>query len=162
MQSQAGRTVSKRARRGKAGVGSNGLGTRPYDFEIFARMDPLEQRRTIREGMGAVIVVRVSTELLHLTVPKLLEYIGLPYRAILRKVERGERLSADESDRIARVLFVLKQATEVFESPDLAAEWMQRDNAMLGGLKPLEALDTQPGYDRVRTLLLRVIYGVVA
>lgn len=162
MQSQAGRTISKRARRDKAGVGSNGLGTGPYDFEIFARMDPLEQRRTIREGMGAIIVARLSGELLHLTAPKLLEYIGLPYRAILRKVARGRRLSADESDRIARVLLILKQATEVFESPDLAAEWMQRDNAMLGGLKPLEALDSQPGYDRVWTLLLRVIYGAVA
>ncbi len=158
----AGKKTPSRARRVKGLVGSNGLGAQSHDFETFAMMDPLEQRRTIREGMEAFIVERVANELLHLTVPALLEYIGLPYSTILRKIKAEERLSAGESDRIARVLFVLAQSTEVFASADLAAEWMQRENAMLGGLKPLEALDSQPGYDRVRTLLLRVTHGVTA
>jgi len=125
-------------------------------------MGPLEQRRTIREGMGAAIVEHVATNLLHLSVRTLLESISLPCSTILRRIKRGERLSAYESDRIARVLFVLGHAGEVLASVELAAEWMQRGNAMLGGLRPLEMLDSQPGYDRVRTLLLRVAHGVTA
>ena len=39
---------------------------------------------------------------------------------------------------------------------------MQRGNATVGGLQPLEVLDSQPGYDRVRTLLLQGTHGVAA
>lgn len=90
---------------------------------------PLEQRRIIREGMDASIVERVATNLLHLSVPTLLVHINLLCSTILRRIKRAERLTASESDRIARVLFVLEHAREVFASAELAAEWMQRGNA---------------------------------
>ncbi|ONC41624.1 hypothetical protein AQ914_18205 [Burkholderia pseudomallei] len=125
-------------------------------------MDPLEQRRQIREGMKAIIVDRVAKELLHIPVQTLLSGLGLPSSTILRKISKEERLSGPESDRVARVLYVFEQAAEVFEDDALAAEWMQRPHIELGGLRPLEVLDSQPGYDRVRDLLLRVIHGVSA
>lgn len=151
-----------RARRGKEFAGPSRAGPQPRDLERFARMGPLEQRRMIREGMDATIVERVASNLLHLSVPTLLVQISLPCSTILRRIKRAERLTASESDRIARVLFVLEHARKVFASAELAAEWMQRGNATLGGLKPLEVLDSQPGYDRVRTLLLQVTHGVAA
>jgi putative toxin-antitoxin system antitoxin component (TIGR02293 family) len=97
-------------------------------------MGPLEQRRMIREGMDATIVERVATNLLHLSVPMLLVHISLPRSTSLRRIKRAERLTASESDRIARVLVVLEHAREVSASAALAAEWMQRGNATLGGL----------------------------
>lgn len=150
------------AKRAKAFAGSNGLGAQPHDFETFRKMDPLEQRRQIREGMEAIIIDRVAKELLHIPVQTLLSGLGLPSSTILRKISKEERLSGPESDRVARVLYVFEQAAEVFEDDALAAEWMQRPHVELGGLRPLEVLDSQPGYDRVRDLLLRVIHGVSA
>lgn len=150
------------AKPGRAFTGSNGLGAHPHDFETFRKMDPLEQRRQIREGMEAIIVDRVAKELLHIPVQTLLSGLGLPSSTILRKISKEERLSGTESDRVARVLYVFEQAVDVFEDDTLAAEWMQRPNIELGGLRPLEVLDSQPGYDRVRDLLLRVIHGVSA
>lgn len=133
------------------------------DIETFLiLLDPLEQRRQIREGMEAAIIERVAKDLLHVPVQTLLANLNLPSSTILRKMAREERLSPAESDRVARVLYVRQLAVEVFEDPALAAAWMQRSNAELAGLSPLEVLDSQPGYDRVREILLRVIHGVSA
>jgi putative toxin-antitoxin system antitoxin component (TIGR02293 family) len=133
------------------------------DIETYlVQSDPLEQRRQIREGMDAAVIERVAKDLLHVPVQTLLANLNLPSSTILRKVARAERLSPAESDRVARVLYVRQLAVEVFEDPALAREWMQRTNAELGGLSPLEVLDSQPGYDRVREILLRVIHGVSA
>ena len=151
------------AHAGKPLAGSGRPGARPDDIETFlVQFDPLEQRRQIREGMEAAIIERVAKDLLHVPVQTLLANLNLPSSTILRKMAREERLSPGESDRVARVLYVRQLAVEVFEAPALAAEWMQRSNAELGGLSPLEVLDSQPGYDRVREILLRVIHGVAA
>ena len=141
---------------------THGLGARPHDFERFASMDPISQGRTIRDGMEAIIAERVAKELLQVPLQTLLAGLGLPSSTILRKISRKERLSGAESDRIARVLYVREQAADVFEDEALAAEWMRRPNATLGGMTPLEVLDTQPGYDRVRDILSRIAFGVAA
>lgn len=141
---------------------SAGLGAKPRDFERFARMDPISQGRTIRDGMDAIIAERVARELLQIPLQTLLAGLGLPSSTILRKISRKERLSGSESDRIARVLYIREQAADVFEDEGLAAEWMRRANAALGGLTPLEVLDTQPGYDRVRDILSRIAFGIAA
>ena len=125
-------------------------------------MDPISQGRTIRDGMDAIIAERVAKELLQIPLQTLLSGLGLPSSTILRKISRKERLSGSESDRIARVLYIREQAADVFEDEDLAAQWMRRGNAALGGLTPLEVLDTQPGYDRVRDILARIAFGVAA
>ncbi|WP_433694206.1 type II RES/Xre toxin-antitoxin system antitoxin [Herbaspirillum seropedicae] len=142
--------------------GSQGLGARPNDFQRFANMDPISQGRTIRDGMDAIIAERVARELLQIPLQTLLTGLGLPSSTILRKISRKERLSGSESDRIARVLYIREQAADVFEDEELAAEWMRRANAALGGMTPLEVLDTQPGYDRVRDILSRIAFGVAA
>jgi putative toxin-antitoxin system antitoxin component (TIGR02293 family) len=146
----------------KAFAGSSGLGAQPNDFQLFQKMDPLAQRQAIRDGMEAMIVDRVARELLHVPLQTLLNGLGLPVSTISRKISREERLSGTESDRVARVLYVFHEATQLFEDESVAAEWMQRPNAALGKLKPLEVLDSQPGYDRVRDLLMRAAFGIAA
>lgn len=120
----------------------------------------MEQHRLIREGFEAVIIDRIAKELLRMPVQTLLASLGLPSSTILRKIQRGERLSAAESDRVARVLYLRQLAIEVFEDEVRAVEWMRRPHAELAALSPLDVLDSQPGYDRAHNLLLKVIHGV--
>ncbi|WP_454721076.1 MULTISPECIES: antitoxin Xre/MbcA/ParS toxin-binding domain-containing protein [Cupriavidus] len=139
----------------------DGLGTQPDDFDRFLRrMGALEQRKVIREGMDASIVERVAKELLRIPVQTLLNGLGLPSSTVLRKISKHERLSGPESDRVARVLYVLELATDVLEDPKLAAQWMQKPLFELDGMKPLEVLDSQPGYDRVKDILMRTAFGI--
>ncbi|WP_293024312.1 antitoxin Xre/MbcA/ParS toxin-binding domain-containing protein [Pandoraea sp.] len=138
-------------------------GTLPAAMDDFLVLDaPLAQRQLIRDGFEARVIDRVARELLHMPVQTLLFSLNLPSSTILRKIQRQERLSPAESDRVARVLYLRRLATEVFEDEARAIAWMRRPHAELGGLSPLDVLDSQPGYDRARDLLLRVIHGVSA
>ncbi|WP_179235093.1 MULTISPECIES: antitoxin Xre/MbcA/ParS toxin-binding domain-containing protein [unclassified Burkholderia] len=163
--SSAGRQPAKRAaasRAAKATGSANGLGTGTGDFDTFRRMAPMSQRRAIADGFDAAIIERVARELLGVPVQTLLNALSLPSSTILRKIAKHDRLSQGESDRVARVLYVLDLATDLFEDGKRAAEWMSRANAELDGLKPIEVLDVQPGYDRVRDILNRAQFGVAA
>ncbi|WP_342050863.1 MULTISPECIES: antitoxin Xre/MbcA/ParS toxin-binding domain-containing protein [unclassified Cupriavidus] len=141
--------------------GATGLGTQPDDFDVFLKqMGALEQRQVIREGMNAVMVERVARELLRVPVQTLLSGLGLPSSTMLRKMSKQERLSAPESDKVARVLYVHELATDVLEDATLASQWMQKPLFELDGMKPLEVLDSQPGYDRVRDILTRAAFGI--
>ncbi|MEN8515187.1 antitoxin Xre/MbcA/ParS toxin-binding domain-containing protein [Burkholderia sp. RS02] len=161
----AARQPAKRAAASRVATpagSSNALGAGKGDFDTFGRMAPMSQRRAIAEGFDAVIIERVARELLGVPVQSLLSALSLPSSTILRKIAKHDRLSQGESDRVARVLYVLDLATDLFEDSERAGAWMSRANAELDGLKPLEVLDVQPGYDRVRDILNRAQFGVGA
>ncbi|MFM0515261.1 type II RES/Xre toxin-antitoxin system antitoxin [Paraburkholderia sp. RL17-373-BIF-A] len=143
-----------------AHIGTNGLGAQEGDLTFFLGLAPTEQSRLIRDGMEAVIVSRIATELLEIPVQTLLASLRLPSSTINRKIAQGERLSAGESDRAARTMLIYAQAKDVLEDGRLAAEWMLRPNVELGGERPLDTLDTQTGIDRVRDILVRLEHGV--
>jgi putative toxin-antitoxin system antitoxin component (TIGR02293 family) len=143
-----------------AHIGTNGLGAEEDDLTFFLGLAPSEQSRLIRDGMEAVIVSRIATELLDIPVQTLLASLRLPSSTINRKISQGERLSASESDRAARTMLIYAQAKDVLEDGRLAAEWLLRPNVELGGERPLDTLDTQTGFDRVRDLLIRLEHGV--
>ena len=143
-----------------AHIDTDGLGAQDDDFTFFLGLDQIEQSRLIRDGMEAVIVSRIATELLDIPVQTLLSSLRLPSSTINRKISQGERLSASESDRAARTMLAYAQARDVLEDDKLAAEWLLRPNVQLRGERPLDMLDTQTGFDRVRDILVRLEHGV--
>ncbi|VWD64483.1 antitoxin Xre/MbcA/ParS toxin-binding domain-containing protein [Burkholderia contaminans] len=161
----AARQLAKRAGapRATASAGNlKGLGAGKGDFDTFRQMAPMSQRRAIADGFDAIIIERVARELLGVPVQSLLSALSLPSSTILRKIAKHDRLSQNESDRVARVLYILNLAIDLFEDSERAAAWMSRVNAELDGLKPIEVLDVQPGYDQVRDILSRAQFGVTA
>src|SRR5260370_19166515 len=141
-------------------IGTSGLGAQEGDLKFFLGLDPIEQSRLIRDGMEAVVVSRIANELLNIPLQSLLASLRLPSSTINRKISQGELLSASESDRAARTLLIYAQARDVLEDDKLAGEWLQRPNVELRGERPIDMLDTQTGFDRVRALLLRPEHGV--
>jgi hypothetical protein len=53
-------------------------------------------------------------------------------------------------------------ATDVFEDPAVAEKWLNDPNLATDNLPPLVLLGTPEGFDRVKTLLQRIEYGVLA
>lgn len=139
---------------------TNGLGAGQDDFDYFLGMGPIEQAQQVRAGMEAIIMNRIASELLEIPLQALLTALRLPSSTINRKISSGERLSAGESDRAARTVLIYGQARDVLEQDKLAAAWLQRPSVELGGERPLDMLDTQAGYDRVRDILVRLEHGV--
>lgn len=161
----AGRDLMKRnASETRRGWNARVLPARPSPLrgfiDAFRQMGPLEQRHQIRDGIKAIIVRQIARDPLNIPVSTLLTSLGLPKSTILRKISKGQRLTSAESDRLARLLYVLGQAADVFEDEALAGKWMLRPNIGVAGLRPLEVLDSQPGYDRVRDLLTSIAFGL--
>jgi putative toxin-antitoxin system antitoxin component (TIGR02293 family) len=75
-----------------------------------------------------------------------------------RKQER--RLRADESDRLLRLARVAAVAEDVLGAQDKAGRWLQKPNRALGGIVPLDLLDTDLGAEEVVTVLGRIEHGV--
>ncbi|TDN62430.1 antitoxin Xre/MbcA/ParS toxin-binding domain-containing protein [Paraburkholderia sp. BL10I2N1] len=72
----------------------------------------------------------------------------------------NDETGQDLADHAARVLSVHAQASEVLEDPAIAMQWMLRPAVLLDSNRPLDALATQSGYDRVRDLLMRLEHGI--
>jgi putative toxin-antitoxin system antitoxin component (TIGR02293 family) len=86
-------------------------------------------------------------------------WLHLKKRTLARR--RGEeRLTADESERLVRLVRVAARAEEVLGERDAALRWMRSPNRALGGAAPTELLDTDLGLDAVLAVLGRIEHGV--
>ncbi len=85
--------------------------------------------------------------------------LHLPARTLARR-KKERRLSAEESDRLLRLSRVAALAEEVLGAHDKAGRWLQKPNRALGGIVPIDLLDTDLGAQQVEMILMRIEYGV--
>jgi putative toxin-antitoxin system antitoxin component (TIGR02293 family) len=89
----------------------------------------------------------------------LVRVLHLPARTLARR-KKTRRLSADESDRLLRLARVAARAEEVFGSQERAGDWLRGTVRALGGVRPLDLLDTDLGAQQVERILGRIEHGV--
>jgi putative toxin-antitoxin system antitoxin component (TIGR02293 family) len=81
-------------------------------------------------------------------------------RRTLTSLKRRKRLSAEQSDKFARMAGVVAHAQRVFGSTESALEWLRTPNPSLGQESPLRLLRTGSGATLVNAVLTRIEYGV--
>ena len=124
-------------------------------------LSPTEFVARIEEGLKPEIVARVvkavtpnSTELIYLIVPK---------ATLTRRLSKRQRLTADESSRLARAAKTWTHALAIWKAPEAAREFLLRPHPMLDGRRPIEmAITTDVGADVVDQLLGRLEHGSAA
>jgi putative toxin-antitoxin system antitoxin component (TIGR02293 family) len=85
----------------------------------------------------------------------------LPRRTLAHRKRRGEHLSPDESDRLARVLHLHRIALDTFDGEaEKVSRWLRTPNRALSGEVPLDLIVTSPGARLVEDALLRIEHGV--
>jgi putative toxin-antitoxin system antitoxin component (TIGR02293 family) len=89
----------------------------------------------------------------------LVRVLHLPPRTLARR-KKARRLSADESDRLLRLARVVARAEEVLGSRERAGAWLRGTVRALGGIRPLDLLDTDLGAQQVEQVLGRIEHGV--
>ncbi|NPT55606.1 antitoxin Xre/MbcA/ParS toxin-binding domain-containing protein [Paraburkholderia elongata] len=129
-------------------------------IERFHLLSPTEKVRLIREGMDATIFERIAQDVFEVPLDQLLSCLYVAHSSVRRKIGLSTRLSAAESDLAARTLNIYANAKDVLEDGRLASKWLWSENALLQGNRPIEMIDTQPSFDRVRDLLMRIEHGV--
>lgn len=113
----------------------------------------------IRKGLpsGSLVVLGEKLDLKNTALSKKL---GIPPRTLTRRLSRHSRLTAAESDRTVRLARVYATAVEMIGNTGKAAEWLRTPNRALGGVVPMDQLDTDLGAREVENILGRIAYGV--
>lgn len=133
------------------------LGGRKTFKRPVRNTDDLAQQ--VRFGLPASTVERLAGTLsLHRA--QVAERLNIPSRTLSRRLAAKSRLTHDESDRAMRMARVVALAKEVLGSDEKASRWMSNPNRALGGKRPFDQLDTEPGVRSVEEVLYGIAYGM--
>ena len=118
----------------------------------------VEIARAVAEGLPAAAVdglvargALTSDELHRLVVPR---------RTLAHRKQHRQRLTADESERLARAARLVALAEGTLGDAARAHAWLRRPNRALGGQEPLGLLASEHGARAVEAVLGRVAHGV--
>ncbi|MCL4492313.1 MAG: DUF2384 domain-containing protein [Nitrospirae bacterium] len=116
----------------------------------------------IRKGLSMTALERFKRTF-QMDEETLARSIGVSRKTLQRKRSGHQKLNVEESNRLFRILRILAMATETFGGDKkVATEWMQEPQYGLGGMTPLEMLETDAGTEKVESLLMHLQYGGVA
>jgi putative toxin-antitoxin system antitoxin component (TIGR02293 family) len=113
----------------------------------------------IREGFPQKAVSGVMRGA-GLTLKELSGSLDLSPRSLQRR--RGGRLARYESDRLYRLARIVALAKHDLGDGETATRWLKHPNRALGGARPLDMIDTEPGARSVENVLGRIAYGGVS
>lgn len=113
----------------------------------------------VREGLPVELIGEIAQRY-GLSQQGVLEAAGIP-RSSAHRYKGFGRLNREQSNRLYKVMYLLRRAEELFGSALLAAGWMNSSKLFLHGVSPLQYLDTEPGFRAVEHLLGRLEDGLV-
>lgn len=88
--------------------------------------------------------------------------IVAPRRTLARRMEKNERLSVIETDRVLRIKRIVEFAERVFGEPDRAHRWLRKPCRALDGAIPLDLMETEAGGQIVYEEIGKIRYGIFA
>lgn len=86
----------------------------------------------------------------------------IPARTRRHRIEKGQPLTIEESDRAVRLLRIQTIAEDTFEDAGKAAAWLRRPLGELGRETPLSIAETEAGARVIETILAKISWGAAA
>lgn len=126
-------------------------------LEVELRSD-LDLAEAIHDGLPTRAVYAILAS--GLLEPAELYDLVIPRRTLAHRKQKRQRLTPEQSDRLARVVRVIARAEEALGDEDKAARWLRKSNRGLAGRRPIELLDSDVGARMVEQLLTRIEHGV--
>lgn len=131
------------------------LGGEPVLGRSLRSVEDLQ--RAIRDGFPQTVVAGVM-EASGVTLKELAASLDLSPRSLQRHRREG-RLARFESDRLYRFARIVALAKRYLGDDETAVRWLKQPNRALGGRKPLDSIDTEPGARAVENVMGRIAYG---
>lgn len=126
----------------------------------LARSDPRVRRRAVEHGLP-VKMLRTLLADKKITISDLSRFLA-PRRTLERRLKESERLSEEESDRLARFLSVLELCEYTFGGRAEAMDWLRTPLGAFDGHAPIDLLRTSAGSQEVENLLELGRHGMLA
>ena len=132
------------------------LGGRKVFREKLADYNAVRDRG--RQGLSYAAVEAVAARY-DIPTATLVRVLHIPPRTLARRTKERQ-LRPDESDRLLRLARIAALAEETLGTREKATSWLHGSIRALGGVSPLEVLDTDVGARQVEQILGRISYGV--
>ncbi len=120
---------------------------------------PLDLDEAVKRGLPFAAFERVCAKI-GLGAAEAVALIASSPRTLARRKARHQRLTASESDRLARLARIYARALEVFGDDEKARRWLHKPNRSLAGRVPLKTIDTDIGALEVERVLGRLEHGI--
>lgn len=78
----------------------------------------------------------------------------------LSRLKPDQLLPFQTAEVVISLMRAHQKATEVFGSEDASVTWLKKPNVVLGGISPVQALQSRFGAEEVMDMLGRIEYGV--
>lgn len=131
-----------------------------FSLDKFVSAPPLERAHAVSAGLPAKAVRDLVADPA-ITLADIARIVG-PRRTIDRRLKENKPLSPDESDRFARFVTVLEQASAMFGDRAAAMKWLGAPKRRFEGEKPLDLLRTDAGTRLVEEVLEQARHGFAA
>jgi len=119
---------------------------------------PLYLIRLIEKGLPTSVLDRVSSSVAPSDAS--FKYRLVKKATLARRYKRRQRLSAEESGRLARLIRTWSLALDVWASDSEARDFMFRTHQLLEGRRPIDlVIGSDPGARMVEDILGRLQYG---
>lgn len=130
----------------------------PWERVGLGRLGSMALMDKINLGLEGEIAKRISNWAL-ITPTELRKMSGIPDTTFNRGIKN--RFTADQSERIVRVIRIIERTVELFEGDKEAAlKWLNESNRGLSWKKPADILPSETGALEVMRLITRIQYGV--
>ena len=132
--------------------------------------DDQEYVARIRAGVPASYVVELARDL-RFSREIFLHSLHFPASTIERKIQKAEKLSSEQSERLLGVARLIGQVQEMvtqsgdsegFDASQWLGQWLARPLPALGGERPRDYMDTIAGQQVVSRLLAQIQSGAYA
>ena len=150
-------------------AGRAGSGDLRVYREVFGYA-ALERIGLVKQGLPAHMLGTIADDM-HVPRERLYQWCGIARTTANRKLNNGDTLSQDESERalgiirlVGQVQHVVAQSGEIdgFDAARWTADWLDEPNAALGNRTPGEFMDTADGRDLVFALVAQMQSGAYA
>ncbi len=107
-------------------------------------------------------VFQAFADKLSYTIKQWSKYLHITERTIQRYKKENKSFEPMQSERIIEIMRLHAHGEEVFGSADTFNTWMQSTSIALGGIKPIDLLDSGFGIDMLLDELGKIEHGILA
>ena len=123
----------------------------------FPPVGSYELIRTVEEGLPLDYLEKLKVRGLTSTE---ISQLVIPARTLKHRKARGERLSAEETERFLRVIRVLELGERIFGKREKLLNWLRGPDFEIPGRTSMSLLETEAGVQAVTGQLWAVAEGI--
>lgn len=143
---------------------------RPFAFMELYRASPVDRVGFIKQGVPARTLKQLITEL-HVDQQVMFDALNLKTATVNKKAAKNQALSMEDSERVIGLAKLVGQLEtmveesgnpEGFDAPGWLSTWLRECLPALGGVRPIDLLETMEGQAMVAQALAQIQSGAFA